>query len=157
MASSKPKSGKRLAEFLKEQQDPFILDLYLLERGYSTYGESAKNKKREPLFQFSKLLTTLHKKLLFHNPTCILIRESHIINQHLLHTVPRQPESTDQTIEDTDRFSSSTATNSTLYLSCSDSDEDGTALSPQKNKALFFPNTCHASNTGIPQRYELRF
>ncbi|BAT77938.1 uncharacterized protein HKW66_Vig0096690 [Vigna angularis] len=146
MASPKPKSGKILAEFLKEQQDPFILDLYLLEKGYST-----KNKKREPLFQFSKVLTTLHKKLVFHNPSCILIRESHIINQHVLHTVPRQPESSDQTIEDTDRFSSSTATNSTVYLSCSDSDEDGTAVSPQKNKALFFPNNCHASNTGIPQ------
>ncbi|XP_027942750.1 uncharacterized protein LOC114196336 isoform X2 [Vigna unguiculata] len=145
MASPKPKSGKRLAEFLKEQQDPFILDLYLLERGYSTTAQSANNRKREPLFQFSKLLTTLHKKLLFHNPTCILIRESHIIDQHVLDSVPRGAESSDQTIEDTDRFSFSTATNSTVYLSCSDTDEDGTALSPQKNKALFSPHT------GIPQ------
>ncbi|CAJ1973491.1 unnamed protein product [Sphenostylis stenocarpa] len=146
MASPKPKSGKRLGEFLKEQQDPFILDLYLLERGYSTSRESVKNKKREPLSQFSKLLTTLHKKLVFHHRNCIVIRGSDIINEHVHHSVPREAESSDQTIEDTDRFSFSTATNSTVYLSCSDIDEDGTSVSPQKDRALFSPNSCQASN-----------
>ncbi|XP_068482713.1 uncharacterized protein [Phaseolus vulgaris] len=149
MASPKPKSGKPLGEFLKEQQDPFILHLYLLERGYSTNGESPKTKKREPLFQFSKLLTTLHKKFVFHTHNCIVIRNSPITNQHVHATLPAQPESSDQTIEDTDRFSFSTATNSTVYLSCSDIDEDGTSLSPEKDKALFSPNTCHGSSIGI--------
>ncbi|KAK7352503.1 hypothetical protein VNO80_17925 [Phaseolus coccineus] len=149
MASPKAKSGKRLGEFLKEQQDPFILHLYLLERGYSTNGESVKNKKREPLFQFSKVLTTLHKKFVFHTHNCIVIRNSPIIHQHVHHSPPAEAESSDQTIEETDRFSFSTATNSTVYLSCSDIDEDGTSLSPEKDKALFSPNTCHSSNIGI--------
>nr|KYP39473.1 hypothetical protein KK1_039206 [Cajanus cajan] len=139
MASAKPKPTKRLAEFLKEQQDPFILDLYLLERGYST--KTNGDKKRDPLFPISKLLTTLHKKLLFHNRSCILIRDSQIINQHVNVSVPHETESTDHTIHDTDRFSFSTATNSTVYLSCSDIDEDGTSLSPQKDKPSFSPNT----------------
>jgi len=157
MASPKPKSGKRLGEFLKEQQDPFVLELYLLEKGYSTNGESGKNKKREPLFQFSKVLTTLHKKFVFHNHSCIVVRNSPIINQHIHDSVLAEAESSDQTIEDTDRFSFSTATNSTVYLSCSDIDEDRPSVSPQKDKALFSPNTCHGSNIAVPERYELRF
>ncbi|RDY03134.1 hypothetical protein CR513_13319, partial [Mucuna pruriens] len=138
MASPSPKPRKkRLAEFLKEQQEPFTLDLYLLERGYPTNRTPNGDNKRDPLFPLSKLLTTLHKKLLFHNQSCILIRDSDIINQHVHVTVPHEAESTDQTIDDTDRFSFSTATNSTVYLSCSDIDEDGTSFSPHnKDKAL---------------------
>ncbi|TKY74952.1 hypothetical protein E2542_SST03717 [Spatholobus suberectus] len=167
---------KRLGEFLKEQQEPFKLELYLLERGHSTNGESGKslerwaiNKKREPLFPFSKVLTTLHKKLVFHNHSCIVIRDSDIIHEQVNVSVPNdaestdqttvetdisvpnKAESTDQTIEDTDRFSVSTATNSTVYLSCSDIDEDGTSWSPHKDKALFSPNTSQASNMGVLQ------
>lgn len=181
------KPRKRLGEFLKEQQEPFTLDLYLLERGYSA------KPKRDPLFQLSKVLTTLHKKLVFHNHSCVVIRNSDIIDTHVNASVPHETdttdqttveteisvfneagstdqtiedtdisvhneaESSDQTIEDTDRFSFSTATNSTVYLSCSDIDEDGNSFSPQKEKFLFSPITCQASNIGIEQRYVLRF
>lgn len=178
---SMAKQRKRLGEFLKERQEPFILELYLLERGYSI------KPKRDPLFQFSKVLTTLHKKLVFHNHSCIVIRDSDIIDKHVNvsvpnetessdqttvetemsvlnepestdqtidetdFSVPNEAESSDQTIEDTERFSFSTATNSTVYLSCSDIDEDGNLLSPQNEKFLFSPNTCHSSNIRVEQ------
>ncbi|KAL2346503.1 hypothetical protein Fmac_000503 [Flemingia macrophylla] len=152
MASTKPKpkATKRLGEFLKEQQEPFILDLYLLERGYSAkpngkcLGRWPINKlRKDPLFPLSKLLTTLHKKLLFHNNhTCILIGDSQIINHHL---------HVDQTIHDADRFSFSTPTNSTVYLSCSEIDEDETSLSPQKDNPSFSPNPFQPSNIRLVQ------
>ncbi|XP_027356935.1 uncharacterized protein LOC113866255 [Abrus precatorius] len=157
MGSATAKPAKKLVEFLKEQQEPFILEVYLLERGYSTRrspnGESTKcserwatsfvlNKKKENLFPFSKVLTALHKKLSFHNQNCIVFRDSDTdsINEHVDVSVPHVA-----TTLETDRFSFSTATSSTVYNSCSDIDEDGISMSPHRDKPLFSSDTCQAS------------
>ncbi|KAL1339129.1 hypothetical protein AAHE18_U011200 [Arachis hypogaea] len=65
---------KRLAEFLNEKQEPFILELYLLERGYSkrltsksTSLSSLCGKRKKSVLSFSKVLTALPNKLAFHN------------------------------------------------------------------------------------------
>lgn len=108
MASAITKPEKRLGEFLKEQQEPFILDVYLLEKGYS---KKCTSSKRKPLFPFLKVLAVLHKKLAFHN-------QSSNSNKHTNVGVPHE----DQTVVETDRFS--TASSSTMFNSCSDIDDE---------------------------------
>ncbi|KAL1344939.1 hypothetical protein HN51_018735 [Arachis hypogaea] len=112
---------KRLAEFLNEKQEPFILELYLLERGYSkrlTSKSTSLSKRKKSVFPFSKLLTALHKKLAFHNQKFCAAANS-------------------------DRFS--TASSSTVFHSCSDFDEDRTSSASHTDN---IPSSQHATNNG---------
>lgn len=172
MASTTPKPEKRLGEFLKEQQEPFILEVYLLEKGYSkrwsskSKGDSRKslersssscsNQKRKYLWPFSKVLTALHKKLVFHNQSSTMIEDSDNRKEHV--DVPHEAASFDRTVMETERFS--TASSSTMFHSCSDIDEDhGTSLSSQNDRPWFSPDTGKTSsicNMRV-QRYELNF
>ncbi|KAK9163625.1 hypothetical protein Syun_004527 [Stephania yunnanensis] len=45
--ASKPESPKRLGELLQEQQEPFLLDVFLYERGYSKKGIHSKGRSNE--------------------------------------------------------------------------------------------------------------
>ncbi|KAJ1430368.1 hypothetical protein SESBI_07865 [Sesbania bispinosa] len=164
MALTTPKpEKKRLGEFLKEQQEPFILEVYLLEKGcskkWSSNGDSAKNLKRSASsglnqkkrahFPFSKVLTALHKKLAFHNQRSALIRDSNTRDEHVnvSVSVPHEAGSVDQTVVEPDRFS--TASSSTVFNSCSDIDEDGISFSSHKDK-----QSQQATNNGKQrQRY----
>ncbi|XP_061372031.1 uncharacterized protein LOC133314558 [Gastrolobium bilobum] len=155
MASATAKPQKRLEEFLKEQQEPFILEVYLLERGcskkWSSNGDSGKSleksassgliKRRKALLPFSKVVKALHKKLAFHNQSSTLISDTDNRKESVNVSVPYEAGSVDQTVVETDRFS--TASSSTLFNSCSDIDEDGTSLSSHKDKHLFSPYTCN--------------
>ncbi|MED6130709.1 hypothetical protein PIB30_003287 [Stylosanthes scabra] len=133
MASSTPKPAeKRLREFLTEKQEPFILDLYLLERGYSSKtwnsnSNSKKQKRNKSLLPFSKVLTALHKKLAFHNQKLCAAKTAH---------------HDDDAAVETDRFS--TASSSTVFNSCSDFDEDRNSSASQNDK----PSSQHATNNG---------
>ena len=168
MASAAAKAEKRLGEFLKEQQEPFILEVYLLERGYSkrwtskSNGDSGKktlevsassgfNKRRKALLPFSKALTALHKKLAFHNQKCTAICDPCNRNEHVNVTVPHEAGSLDHTVVETDRYS--TASSSTVFNSCSvsDIDEDRTSSSSQKDKPSFSLDCVRL------QRYKLEF
>ncbi|CAL5204816.1 unnamed protein product [Lathyrus oleraceus] len=142
MASPSPKPQKKLSEFLNEQQEPFILELYLLERSNSSKtltSTSTKNfekptiscflnKKRKPFFPFCKILTCVHKKKL-----AAAIKNSHTTNKHTNAgvTITHEANNVDrtQTAIETDRFS--TASSSTVFHSCSDIDdeEDRTSFS----------------------------
>lgn len=91
MASATTKPQKRLGDFLNEQQEPFILELYLVERdyskGWSLNGGSSKSlerstncglnkkRKRKVQFPFCKALTTLLNKLACHSQGNTLTRE----------------------------------------------------------------------------------
>lgn len=172
MASATSKPEKKLAEFLKEQQEPFILELYLLERSpcskkcsstisLETPATSCFNKNRKPLFSFFKVLTSIHKKKLgFHTA----IKDSNTTNTYkhanVGVTVTREVQNVvDQTdVVETERFS--TASSSTMFNSCSDIDdeeENRTSFSSYKhNNPLFSSDTCQASSVSNLriQRYD---
>jgi len=176
MASPTLKPEKKLAEFLKDKQEPFILEVYLLERSNCSKNWSSNSskslekpasscfysKKRKPLFPFFKvLLTAIHDKK---KKKVATITDFNITNQHanVAVTITHEGEANNvhQVPIETDRFS--TASSSTLFNSCSDIDdeEDETSFSSHKHyNPLFSSDTCQASsvcNMGI-QRYETKF
>ncbi|KAI4337079.1 hypothetical protein L6164_015534 [Bauhinia variegata] len=133
--SDKPQ--KRLAEFLKEQQEPFILEVYLLERGYSkkwslipdrdNSGQNLERsascgliKKRKTLQQFSKVLTAVYKKLAFQKESRT---SSEAERRNEDETVPETGR-VSQIVLETERFSS--ASSSTVFNSCSEIEEEET-------------------------------
>jgi len=65
MATHLAKPQKRLGEFLNEKQEPFMLELYLLERGYTKSLSLNKKRKRKVLLPFSKALISIVNKLAF--------------------------------------------------------------------------------------------
>ncbi|XP_058781143.1 uncharacterized protein LOC131655266 isoform X2 [Vicia villosa] len=161
MASPSPKPQKKLSEFLNEQQEPFILELYLLERSNSSKKLTSTsptnfqkpssscflNKKRKPLFPFCKILTCVHKKKL-----AAAIKNSCTTNKHTNASVTMSHKDNNvdriQTASETDRFS--TVSSSTVFHSCSDTEdeEDRTSFSSRKyHNPLFSPDS--VCNTGI--------
>ncbi|XP_052202440.1 uncharacterized protein LOC127808106 [Diospyros lotus] len=56
---------KQLAQLLQEQQDPFVLELYLLERGYVKNKTLHCYKRRKFIPNCSKIVKTLINKLSF--------------------------------------------------------------------------------------------
>jgi hypothetical protein len=139
MASLTPKPEKKLVEFLKEQQEPFILDLYLLEKSKSwsssiknSPSNSVINKKHKPLFPFLKLLLTAIHHNKKKKKKLATIKDSNTTNNHA-NVVDITQETNNngdhQTVVETDRFS--TASSSTMFYSCSDIDdeEDRTSFS----------------------------
>ncbi|OIW14920.1 hypothetical protein TanjilG_30639 [Lupinus angustifolius] len=171
MASATLKSQKRLAEFLKEQQEPFTLEVYLLERGYSQKWNSKSkldshksiersvstclNRKIKSLSPIFKVLSTLHRKISCHNKSSIVTKDSSNRSEHVC--ISNEACSFDLKVVETERFSCSTS--STVFLSCSDIDEDETSLLAHSDKPQFSPDTCRVStlcNIEV-QRYELNF
>ena len=153
MASATAKPQKRLGEFLTEQQEPFILDVYLLERryskGWSLNGDSGKsskkpansslNKKRKAMLQFSKvLLPALCSKLDFHKESIILTKDYGQRNRHV--GVPE-----DGCDDHIVQFSS--ASSSTVFNPCSDVGEDEDSIwSHEDHHNLFSSDTCQNSS-----------
>ncbi|CAI8599370.1 unnamed protein product [Vicia faba] len=165
MASPSPKPQKKLSEFLNEQQEPFILQLYLSERSNSskTFTSTSPknfenpssscflNKKRKPLFPFCKILTRVHKK------TLPVIKNSYTTNKHPNFGITHEANNVDdqtQIATETDRFS--TASSSTVFHSCSDIDDDEqerTSFSSHKYyNPLFSSNS--VCNIGIQSQQE---
>ncbi|KAL5074639.1 hypothetical protein RYX36_013623 [Vicia faba] len=165
MASPSPKPQKKLSEFLNEQQEPFILQLYLSERSNSSKTFTSispknfenpssscfLNKKKKPLFPFCKILTCVHKKKL---PA---IKNSYTTNKHnnvnVTHHEANNVDDRTQIATETDRFS--TASSSTVFHSCSDIDdeEERTSFSSHKYyNPLFSSNS--VCNIGIQSQQE---
>ncbi|CAL0327114.1 unnamed protein product [Lupinus luteus] len=158
MASATLKSEKRLAEFLKEQQEPFTLEVYLLERGYSKKWNSKSkvdshksiersvstclNRKIKSLSPIFKVLSVLHRKISCHSKSCLVTKDSENRREHVC--ISNEACSFDLKDVETERFSCSTS--STVFLSCSDIDEDETLLSALKDKPQFSPDTCRGSS-----------
>ncbi|GFY85968.1 hypothetical protein Acr_04g0007060 [Actinidia rufa] len=135
-ASSKPAIVKQLGEFLQEKQEPFILEIYLLERGYlknlnpntgfrycssnssSFLKRSASlglSRRRKVIPNCSKIVKAVFNKLV-----------SVSSNQKLKNSASGKGNSSvgDREKAESDRFSSASST--TVFHSCSESDaEDG--------------------------------
>lgn len=54
----KPAPVRRLSELLKEKQEPFLLDVYLLEKGYPKKSSHSENENRYHLGKSSKKLSS---------------------------------------------------------------------------------------------------
>ncbi|GKV20031.1 hypothetical protein SLEP1_g30210 [Rubroshorea leprosula] len=111
MATSTNFQPPKLGEFLQEQQEPFILEVYLSERGRVKKGmnseanNSSNNRKKFPLF--SKVLRAVYSKLLSRNKS-----------SDDKHAKPR----TTQEVAESDRFSSTSSR--TVYNSFPESDTE---------------------------------
>ncbi|XP_044475957.1 uncharacterized protein LOC123203588 isoform X2 [Mangifera indica] len=73
MNTTKPKEVKQLGQFLQEQQEPFILEIYLSEKGYqkklnsesiTSFNQDNSSKSLKDILQFSKLLGAAYKKFI---------------------------------------------------------------------------------------------
>jgi len=143
MASPTLKPPKRLGEFLNEEQEPFILELYLSERDYSNRwssndGDSSStsekptisglNKKKKGLLPFFHLLKALYKKLSFP-------RESKRVHEY------DQRNKHEGVLEHALQFSSDSRF--TMFSSCQDIDEEGTSMWSHKQQDLFYSHTLY--------------
>ncbi|XP_004498957.1 uncharacterized protein [Cicer arietinum] len=132
MASSIAKPQKRLVDFLNEQQEPFMLELYLLEKGYSKrwcFNEDSSNnldktsscslnkkRKRKILSPFCKILISLVNKLVLHSQSSTLpTRDYELREKHAICNVEY-----------------SSATYSPMFNSCSNVDEEGNSISSHR-------------------------
>ncbi|TYJ35291.1 hypothetical protein E1A91_A05G226600v1 [Gossypium mustelinum] len=106
--SSKPL--RQLGELLQEQQEPFILEVYLSERG-CCHGNSGKFLDKCGSQNKSK------KKRISHFPKVL---KALLCNKLFKIKGVKTKNSDDEETEDADRFSS--ASSATMYNSCSDSD-----------------------------------
>ncbi|KAG4200450.1 hypothetical protein ERO13_A05G211900v2 [Gossypium hirsutum] len=106
--SSKPL--RQLGELLQEQQEPFILEVYLSERG-CCHGNSGKFLDKCGSQNKSK------KKRISHFPKVL---KASLCNKLFKIKGVKTKNSDDEETEDADRFSS--ASSATMYNSCSDSD-----------------------------------
>ncbi|XP_057794349.1 uncharacterized protein LOC131010702 isoform X2 [Salvia miltiorrhiza] len=108
---------KLLGEFLQEQQEPFTLDVYLLERGYCTRTRAqnsarcSRKKRRQAIPKCAEFVGAVLSRILLHNNSK-KIRKKEISDIE----------------ENDDDFSSASAT--TRYNTCSESDVEDHELSP---------------------------
>ncbi|XP_028796095.1 uncharacterized protein LOC114751602 [Neltuma alba] len=135
MASATSIHQRRLREFLKEQQEPFILNNYLSERGCSRTwclqrsANSCLNINAK--LQFSRVLASLCKKLALHNESSNVMAERPAARNEDL--VVRETPTIGEIVVETERSSSSSS--STLFYSCSEVDEDESSFSSDNFQA----------------------
>ncbi|KAG2698921.1 hypothetical protein I3760_07G169400 [Carya illinoinensis] len=172
MASTPPKPSKQLGEFLLEQQEPFILDEYLLERGClknssnsrsnlgSCCGNSTKllkrsascglNKSRNDVPRCSKILGCVYKKF-------VSIKEdkrrksSEYKDEE--YSAPAT-EMVDKEVAESDGFSSASST--TVFNSCSESDKEKISTSSCKDQTFFDVETFQAMELCNQQNARIR-
>ncbi|KDP41587.1 hypothetical protein JCGZ_15994 [Jatropha curcas] len=158
MAAREPKPVK-LKELLQEQQEPFIFDLYLLEKGYfrksfnptsgftCCNGNPRKSLKRSVSFglnpsnkkgitQCSKVFTAVYNQVISLNGR-FRIKGSSRRNGNV-NVEENKDRYNNQEAAEFDRFSS--ASSSTVFNSCSGSDAEENSTSQQKTQILFTPN-----------------
>ena len=179
MASTSADPQKRLSDFLKDQQEPFILEVYLLERGYSKRrnctqhhddsgkvtlkrsASSASNKltttSRKILLPFSKVLKAGFKKLANFHSESEKTRNSENRNEDVNVPDPRTGRVIGQAAPEKEPGSS--ASSSTVFNSCSEVDEEETSISPYREPPSFSSDPCQSWNvcSAIEDRYELKF
>ncbi|XP_015576012.1 uncharacterized protein LOC8265258 [Ricinus communis] len=124
-----PKPVKQLKEHLQEKQDPFVLDLYLVERGCLTNSfNSRKSLKRS--VSCLKVFRAVYSRL--------KITSSNHRNGNVVVTENNGRDNKEAA--ELDRFSS--ASSSTMFNSCSTgSDAEDTPTTQQKDQLLYKANT----------------
>lgn len=115
---------KQLGDLLQEQQEPFTLEIYLIERGYS------KNKFNLELYTSSKFLK--NKKII---PICskavrALFNKLGYLNPRIKDSGTKKRKKNSQEITEDNTFSSASSKNS--FNSCSESDTEDRYILPRK-------------------------
>ncbi|XVE70223.1 hypothetical protein DITRI_Ditri10aG0055600 [Diplodiscus trichospermus] len=141
--------ARQLGELLQEQQEPFILEVHLSERGYAgknltsganficCHGNSGKflkksgrlNKNKKGTPHFPMLLKVVCNKL----STIKGLRTKNSDDKDGKLSVTEMVDRNNQETAEPDRFSS--ASSSTVYNSCSDSDIDGPSMFTDNSKS----------------------
>ncbi|KAM7280883.1 hypothetical protein ACFE04_008017 [Oxalis oulophora] len=136
MAAEKSRPPKRLSELLQERQEPFVLEVYLSERGYcSKRSASVINKRARGIARYAKVLQMLRKKLVSMNGSRLSVVKNSDIPDGKSGVVADMIRK-EQEVIDGDQFFSS-ASSTTVYNSCSESDpEDGITYSLQRDDSL---------------------
>lgn len=151
-----PKPVKKLGELLQEQQEPFVLKLFLVEKGYlrkSFNGGSSfpfcHGNSRKSLKSSFNLGLKSSKKGISHCPKILrnVYNQVMSFNQRLrIKTSNHRDENVDDAENkenrgggELERFSS--ASSSTVFNSCSESDAEETSTSQQKDHISFTTNT----------------
>lgn len=159
MASTPPKPLKQLGEFLQEQQEPFILEVYLLERGclkkrLNSEGNfsccqrnSTKflkrsvscglNKENNGIPRWSKLLKAVYKMLDSIKEDQRAKSSENIKEEYHVTAMVED----DKEVKESDRFSSASST--TVFNSCSETEEE-ISTSPCKYHTFFDGETFRA-------------
>ncbi|XP_014504023.1 uncharacterized protein LOC106764272 isoform X2 [Vigna radiata var. radiata] len=143
MALPTLKPHKRLAEFLNDEQEPFILELYLSEREYSNRwssidgGDSTNTSEQPKKKGFFYVLKALYKKLSYPKETESFLSNVHEYDQRNKHEGVLQHTRLDHILQ----FSSDTRF--TMLSSCQDIGEDGTSLFSHKQQHLFYSRTLY--------------
>lgn len=128
---TKPVVAKQLGELLQEQQEPFILEIYLLEKGYlkKSANWGPKNKS-----SCSKIVKAVFNKLVLSIRNTRKPKNS--ASGDGSHGVWEIGRRSNQDTVDSDRFSSASGT--TVFHSCSGSDTDDRTGSLQPDSVLSF-------------------
>lgn len=160
MASIIQKPVKQLAELLQEQQEPFVLEVYLFERGYlrkslssnreggssfcKTFNRSSSwglSKSKKGALSCSRVLRSVYNKLVSRNsgPS-----NKSSENKEAELNADTKMRRKNQEIVDSDRFSS--ASSRTQYDSCSEDEKDEASVSLQNDhKASLVADTSQVS------------
>ncbi|KAL5558701.1 hypothetical protein UlMin_034912 [Ulmus minor] len=167
MASTKTKSGKQLGELLQEQQEPFVLDVYLIEKGYLNRSLSSKtgccngnpiklssrsatsglNKSRKGFPSCSKALRAIYNKFARSNGS--LSTKSSDDKEEGQFSVDIDMGNNGQEVVEIDRFSSASST--TVYNSCPESDKDESPTSEALKLANMGEETAVADGLFLAQ------
>lgn len=149
---------KQLRELLQEEQEPFILELYLVERGYlrksfnggssfpRCHGDSRKSVKRSfssglkrskmGVPQFPKALRSVYDQVISINERLRIKTCNHGDGNV---DVTKNKDRQNQEAVEFERFSS--ASSSTVFNSCCGSDAEETSTSQLKDHISFTANT----------------
>lgn len=137
MASTPPKPSKQLGELLQDQQDPFILEAFLSERGCPKKGSSSEgnskryleksascclNKSRKGFPRCSKILRAVYKKFVSIKDQGQRVKISETRNEEEEEYSVTAMDRDGQQVAESDRFSSASST--TVFVSCSESDKE---------------------------------
>ncbi|XP_030455346.1 uncharacterized protein LOC115676529 isoform X2 [Syzygium oleosum] len=130
---------KQLGELLQEEQEPFVLEVYLLERWYANRRESLRRSSssgrptsRKRIVRLSKLLRTLYNKVASFNE-----KKRRVKNRERGEETGVADPSTKQDAAEADRFSLSS--DMTTYFSCSENDKEEKPTSSENEHASFDP------------------
>ncbi|KAF7850347.1 hypothetical protein BT93_L5603 [Corymbia citriodora subsp. variegata] len=152
---SRPKTDqvKQLGELLQEEQEPFVLEVYLSERWYANRSKSSRRSissgrqtSRKSMVRLSKLLRTLYSKVASLNEKKHGVKnrergEETGVADHSTKLeaaeAGRSSLASDVTTAEAGR--SSLASDVTTYFSCSESDKEGKPASSENEHASFDP------------------
>ncbi|KAL2317862.1 hypothetical protein Fmac_031738 [Flemingia macrophylla] len=157
MASATSKPQKTLADFLHEQQEPFILEVFLSEREYSkrwnlngdseTPTTSSLTKKKKALLSFYQVLKAVYNKLAIHkerNNNLTIVHDQ----RNKQHEGALEPTLVNHIVQ------LSSHRSSRMFNSCSDIDEEGTSILSHQDQPLFYSHTL--CNMGPKRRQRKR-